>query len=599
MSELDPLPGPVRSLWFMLRLGFRFQPALLWVSLGITVLGALPDALFALWLGLLATAYGDGGDPNRTVLIIVAGGLAFSAVGGWILRAGGDRMSLRFRQRLAVSLETHVARLQATADGVEHYERPEALDRLAMLREQVFTLDHIFLSLFGTMGVVLRLLVVMGVLATVSPIMILLGLAAIPPILASARRGQAETQVWESMAARRRLAHHLFVLGTEAPSAKELRVANARRSIADARADAWAEFVGPMQRARLLSGLIQTAAWAIFGVAFIVALRHVVNDAGPGRAADTLIVIAAGARLTSYISMAAAQIDGWGFFIQGAKRLLWLEGFVETRRRDRTVSPPERLVDGIRFENVSFAYPGSDRLVLENVNVNLPAGSVVAVVGENGAGKSTLIKLLAGLYRPASGRITVDGTDLSTIDSDAWRSRLAGAFQDFVRFELPAQQSVGVGDLEYLNDEPAVVAAVARAGADDVVDRLEHGLATQLGPAWPGGVDLSGGQWQKLALARGLLPDNPLAVMLDEPTSALDAETEHALFERFADQARAARDRGQVTVLVSHRFSTVRMADEIVVLSGSRVEEAGSHDELMANGGTYAELYAIQAAAYQ
>ncbi len=344
---------------------------------------------------------------------------------------------------------------------------------------------------------------------------------------------------------------------------------------------------------------MQTAAWACFAAAFVVAINVVVQGSGPDRASATLIVIVAGARLTAYIGAAATEIDTWGFFVQGSQRLLWLERFVEARQRHGGAAVPERLSSGIRFEDVSFAYPGTDRLVLEHVDLELPAGTVVAIVGENGAGKSTLIKLLAGLYRPTSGRITVDGVDLADMPSDQWRTRLAGAFQDFVRFEFVAQHSVGVGDLSRIDDEPAVAAAVARAGADDVVGRLDHGLASQLGPTWPEGVDLSGGQWQKLALARGLLRDDPLVVMLDEPTSALDAETEHNLFERFADQARETRSDGRVTVLVSHRFSTVRMADRIIVMSGSRVEETGTHDDLMARGGTYAELFTIQAAAYR
>ena len=171
---------------------------------------------------------------------------------------------------------------------------------------------------------------------------------------------------------------------------------------------------------------------------------------------------------------------------------------------------------------------------------------------------------------------------------------MAGAFQDFVRFELPAQGSIGLGDLPRVDDAIAVTGAVKRAGAVDVIERLPEGLSTQLGPSWPGGVDLSGGQWQKVALARGLVREDPLLVVLDEPTSALDAETEHALFERFAEQARVASQAGRVTVLVSHRFSTVRMADLIIVLSGTKVVEFGSHAELMARGATYAELYSIK-----
>jgi ATP-binding cassette subfamily B protein len=265
------------------------------------------------------------------------------------------------------------------------------------------------------------------------------------------------------------------------------------------------------------------------------------------------------------------------------------------------VPVPARLERGIRFERVSFAYPGTQRRVLEDVSLDLPAGCVAAIVGENGAGKTTLVKLLCRLYAPDAGRILVDGADLARMPADAWRERLAGAFQDFFRFELRARHSVGVGDVPRLDDAPAVATAVARAGAGDVVERLAAGLDTQLGPTWPGGVEVSFGQWQKLALARGFMRDHPLLIVLDEPTAALDAETEHALFERWSAAARGgagARD-GRITVLVSHRFSTVRMADVIVVLDGARVVEVGSHDALMARGGPYAELYGIQAAAYR
>jgi ATP-binding cassette subfamily B protein len=225
---------------------------------------------------------------------------------------------------------------------------------------------------------------------------------------------------------------------------------------------------------------------------------------------------------------------------------------------------------------------------------------VVAVVGENGAGKTTLVKLLAKLYEPSSGSILLDDTPLARLPAGEWRSRLAGAFQDFFRFEFKAKQTVGLGDVSRVENEPAVVAAIDRAGAGDVVTRLQSGLETQLGPTWPSGVDLSFGQWQKLALARGFMRDEPLLLVLDEPTAALDAETEHALFDRYAAAARGENSRnGRITILVSHRFSTIRMADLIVVLDGARLVEVGTHDELMAKGGQYSELYAIQAAAYR
>jgi ATP-binding cassette subfamily B protein len=209
------------------------------------------------------------------------------------------------------------------------------------------------------------------------------------------------------------------------------------------------------------------------------------------------------------------------------------------------------------------------------------------------------VKLLAKMYEPASGRILIDQTDLSRIAPTDWRSRLAGAFQDFFRFEFRAAHTVGVGDLPRLDTRPAVATAVARAGAEDVIERLPDRLETQLGQTWPGGVELSFGQWQKLALARGFMRDRPVVLVLDEPTAALDAETEHALFERYSAAVKGRGGEGRITILVSHRFSTVRMADLIVVMDGARVVEVGSHDALMTKGGQYAQLYGIQAAAYR
>jgi ATP-binding cassette subfamily B protein len=349
-------------------------------------------------------------------------------------------------------------------------------------------------------------------------------------------------------------------------------------------------------------------AWAVFGGAYVGAVVFV-SSGLQAPAGDVLLVLAAGSRLSAYIGATVGEIGFLrGIWMDGSRRLAWLEDYAAALAASADRPAPARILQGIRFEHVSFAYPGSERLVLEDVNLDLPAGAVVAVVGENGAGKTTLVKLLAKLYEPTSGRILIDGVELARMPADGWRARLAGAFQDFFRFEFRARHTVGVGDVARLDDKPAVVTAVGRAGADDVIGRLAAGLETQLGPTWPGGVEVSFGQWQKLALARGFMRDHPLLLVLDEPTAALDAETEHALFERYAAAARAGReggldgaagDDGRITLLVSHRFSTVRMADLIVVLDGARVAEVGTHDELMARSGSYADLYGIQAAAYR
>jgi ATP-binding cassette, subfamily B, bacterial len=313
-----------------------------------------------------------------------------------------------------------------------------------------------------------------------------------------------------------------------------------------------------------------------------------------------VLVLVVGSQLSQFVGAAVGEL---GFlrsiWLDISRRLMWLEDYAAAVDARSDGTPPDRLEHGIRLDHVSFRYPGTERLVLDDVTLDLPAGAVVAVVGDNGSGKTTLVKLLARLYDPTEGRIEVDGVDLASMSVPLWRDRLAGAFQDFFRFELRAQQAVGVGDLDRLDDRPAAEAAVSRAGAEDVVDRLPAGLDTQLGPAWDEGVEVSFGQWQKLALARGFMREKPLLLALDEPTAALDAETEHALFERFAAAAHDEVRNGRVTVLVSHRFSTVRMADVIVVLDGARVVEVGAHAELMALGGRYAELYGIQSAAFR
>jgi ATP-binding cassette, subfamily B, bacterial len=314
-----------------------------------------------------------------------------------------------------------------------------------------------------------------------------------------------------------------------------------------------------------------------------------------------VLAITLAAQVNQQISAAVSLLHDLQRIARAYARFEWLEKYVAEREPKVVDQPvPERLDDGIRFNDVAFKYPGTDRVVLAGVNLHLPAGSTVAIVGENGAGKSTLVKLLCRFYEPTAGTITADGSDLARIPLPAWRERIATGFQDFARFEFVARQTVGVGDLPLVDDQPAVEGALVRAHATDVVGRLEQGLSTQLGKSYTEGTELSGGQWQKLALGRAMMRELPLVLILDEPTSALDAEAEHNLFERYAEGARrVGAATGGITVLVSHRFSTVRMADQIVVVADGKVAEAGSHQELMKNRGLYAELYELQASAYE
>ncbi len=592
----DELPPAFSSMWRLCRLGYQHEPALITASFSLALLSALPDALLALWFKLLGSGMLE---RDWRVVRFALLALGVSATATWFLQTVSTRVQRRFRDKVTIGLESHIATLLASITTIAHQERPDYLDRLAVLRDQVFMLDHMYMSLFTTCGWILRLVVTVGLLMSIHPALALLALFALPPVFTSSWRPGVERSAFERGASDARLARHLFDLATTAAPGKEVRVTGIGEKLIRDRRTAWEAGNAPIASARWGSAVWHTLAWAVFGAGYVGAIVFVSSGlAAP--AGDVLLTLAAGSRLSFYVGGAVGEIGFLrGVWLDAARRLAWLEDYARSVESAADAPAPDRLERGIRLEHVSFAYPGTERLVLDDVNVTLPAGRVIAIVGENGAGKSTLVKLLAKMYAPTSGRILVDDTDLARISALEWRARMAGAFQDFFRFEFRVHHSVGVGDLHRLDDEPAVVAAVARAGASDVVAALPSGLQTQLGPTWPGGVDVSFGQWQKLALARGFMRDRPLVLVLDEPTAALDAETEHALFERYAAAVRDANADGRITILVSHRFSTVRMADLIVVLDGARVVEAGTHEALMARRSQYSQLYGIQAAAYR
>jgi ATP-binding cassette, subfamily B, bacterial len=595
-SSAEALPPALSSMWRLRKLGYRHEPRLMLAAFVLSQVSALPDALLALWLMLL----GQGLVENQPGLVRAAAiGLGVSATATWFLNTLSTRVQRRFRDRVTIALESHVARLQASVATLAHHERPDYLDRLSMLRNQVFVLDHMYMAVFSTCGWILRLGVTVALLMSIHPALVLLAACAIPTVLTSTWRPAVERAAQERAEQANRLARHLFTIATTAPPGKEVRVTGIGNRLVAQRRETWERGYAPVSTARWGSALWHTLAWGLFGVAYVGAVAFV-SFGLRSSAGEVLLVLAAGARLSAYIGATVGEIGFLrGFWMDGSRRLAWLEDYAASLMVSADQSVPPLLRRGISLEHVSFVYPGTSRLVLDDVSVFLPAGLVVAVVGENGAGKTTLVKLLTKMYEPTSGSILIDDTPLARMPAGEWRSRLAGAFQDFFRFELRARHTVGLGDVARLDDEPAVVRAIGRAGADDVVSRLPAGLETQLGPTWPDGVEVSFGQWQKLALARGFMRDRPLLLVLDEPTAALDAETEHALFERYAAAARSDNADGRITVLVSHRFSTVRRADLIVVMDGARVVEVGAHDELMAKGGQYSELYGIQAAAYR
>ncbi|HEY7293905.1 MAG TPA: ATP-binding cassette domain-containing protein, partial [Dehalococcoidia bacterium] len=273
------------------------------------------------------------------------------------------------------------------------------------------------------------------------------------------------------------------------------------------------------------------------------------------------------------------------------------QGSAATVRRSL---PREAPRQGIRFEGVSFRYSvrdadpsaGVGQSVLHDLDLFIPAGRSLAIVGENGAGKTTLVKLIARLYDPTAGRITVDGVNLRELDARDWQRRVSAIFQDFVHFALPVRDNIGFGAIEQVDSQPALVEAARKAGVLEVIEALPRGWDTVLSRQYAGGADLSGGQWQRVALARALFAVSGGAhvLILDEPTANLDVRAEAALYERFLDITQ-----GLTTILISHRFSTVRRADRIVVLEGGRIVEDGTHDELLATGGRYAHMFTLQA----
>src|ERR1700736_3089535 len=439
----DDLPPALSSMWRLCKLGYRHEPGLILAAFLLSLLAAVPDALIAVWLKLL----GEGVLQHRRGLILLAAiGMGLAGVATWFLRTVSPRVQRPFRDKITIALESHVARLQATVVTIAHQERPDYLDRLSVLRDQIFVLDHMYMSLFSTCGWILRLGITVALLMSVHPALVLLALFAVPTVLSSTWRPAVERAAFERGAPSERLSRHLFSIATTAPPGKEVRVTGIGPRLTRERRTAWEGWYALVSTARWESAVWHTLAWALFGGAYVGGVVFVAKgfNAPPQ---DVLLVLAAGSRLSSYIGATVGEIGFLrGIWMDGSRRLAWLEDYAASLVAGHDLAVPEVLRSGIACDHVSFAYPGTSRLVLEGVNVTFPAGSGVAIVGENGAGKSTLVKLLAKLYEPKSGRILIDDAELARIRADEWRSRLAGAFQDFFRFEFRARPTGGGGE---------------------------------------------------------------------------------------------------------------------------------------------------------
>jgi ATP-binding cassette, subfamily B, bacterial len=513
---------------------------------------------------------------------------------------------MRLRENTQVYVDARLMALTAGIPGIEHHERPEYLDKVELIRSERQALANPFNPISWTVASVVAGASAVGLLIGVHPLLALLPLFGLPSIVATVLAERAAENLREKQAEPWRRMRHLLELTTEAEAAKEIRIFGLADELVRRRRTLFDELERARIRLVARSTLMTSAGWTIFCAGYLAAVALAIDLAMTGRATvgAVVLVVAVGGQLNQQLADLTANVSWLVHTYRAIQRMCWLmdHAAAAAARLAPTspVAPPQHLVRGIALDGVSFGYPGSDKLVLANVDLFLPAGSTVAIVGDNGAGKTTLVKLLCRFYEPTTGTISVDGVSLARMPIDAWRSRISAGFQDFARLRLFARESIGVGDLERLDADSHILTALERAAAAELPALLPRGLDTQLGRDFQGGVELSQGQWQKVALGRAMMRGAPLLVILDEPTASLDAPTEHALFERFAGAARrGAAGSGAITLLISHRFSTVRMADLILVVAGGRIAEAGDHEALVRAGGLYAELYELQRRAYR
>ena len=589
--------GRLRIFGHLLALTYRAgRAATVWTSC-ITLSRAFIVALLATSQRWLVDHAGLGFTASIIGVALLGAAAHVANVAGGRIQ-GTKRASMN--EHVDIALNDDVLRRTARIPTIAHLEDPAFLDRLSLLRRGTQVLAAATWSLAEVITSVVSLGLSIWLLAGVHPALAVLAALAVPPLMVVGPSQRVVKRSLQEVAESKRLEQRLHELCVTSEPGKEVRAAQNGGELSDLAVSLWETAAAREIRGRVRSSVIQLSGWVGYAIGYGVALVAVAHMAVNGSATvgDLLLVLIVSARLRGQVSdtvLNANRIVESSTMVEAYQWLLEHD----SAEPSTGLPAPDRLVDGIRLRDVTFRYAGASEDALSGIDLHLPAGSVVGLVGVNGAGKSTLVSLLLGLQRPTGGRVEVDGTPLTDLEPTAWTQRSTGTFQDYCRFNLPVREAVGIGDLSRVDDTDHIQAALHRAGADGFVSRLDKGLETQLGGLFDG-VDLSGGQWQKLALARGLMRSDPLLVVLDEPTAALDAEAEHELFETYATLARShGVRRGAVTVLVSHRFSTMQMTDLVVVLDGGRVSEIGTHADLMRTQGVYQRLYSRQADGYR
>jgi ATP-binding cassette subfamily B protein len=483
----------------------------------------------------------------------------------------------------------------STSVDYELYERQDFHDQLnrsnAQVAESSYQMAYDVLSLFNVLAT--SVVVILVLVRSVPEVLGVLVLIAIPSVAAARVSARLAYQTTYELTPNDRLRLYLYGALSRKPEARELRIFG----LGDVLRRRWdGLYDDRMRRIRELvrRQMVFDGLAALIGALLVAGVLLVlVQAAVDGRisVANAAVAIVALQQLTSRLRSAASAS---GSLRQSTFFLDEFERFRALGAKD--VAPPSAVISTLprrlSVDHVSFRYPGTETLVLDDVSLEVGPGEIVALVGVSGGGKTTLAHLVAGLYRPTAGSISLDGVDIASIPrSEYWRS-IAAVFQDFVRFELTARENIAMSEYARIDDMPGVTAAARRAGIDHALERLPSGYETMMSRSYDGGADLSVGQWQRLAVARAFFREAPLLI-LDEPAAALDAVAEKRLYERLVELCES-----RSVLLISHRFSTVRLADRICVLEGGRIAEQGAHEELMELGGRYAELFNLQASSY-
>jgi len=589
---------------------WRASPGLLLITLMLRVIRAvLPVA--ALWFGKLiidevvrlsalsdgpATLSGWASSGEITLLAIYVGAeFALAVLSDLLSRIGGLVDSL-LSERLTMSSSIRLMEHAATLD-LEDFEDAEFQDKLERARRQSSGRMPLLSQLMGQIQDVLTVVTFAGGLVVFNPwLIVLLLVALIPAFLGEAHFNAQSYSLDFRRTPERRELDYVRQTAASVETAKEVKIFGLNAFLIDRfRVLSQSFYAANRQIAqqRALWGAVFTSVGT---VGYYLAYAWIIGSTLTGTLTIGDLTFLAGSfrRLRTLLEGLLAS------FSSTAAQALYLDdlfGFFEVTPEIRSpASPlpmPEPIRQGFVFEDVGFRYPGADRWAVRHLSFTLQAGETLALVGENGAGKTTLVKLLTRLYDPDEGRITLEGRDLRDYDLDALRGAMGVIFQDFVRYNLTAGDNIAVGRISARDDHARIERAASSSLADAVIDGLPQGYDQMIGKRFRNGVELSGGEWQKVAIARAYMRDAQVLV-LDEPTAALDARSEFEVFQRFKELSA-----GKTAVLISHRFSSVRMADRILVLSGGRVEASGTHAELLAQKGRYAELFELQAAGYR